>query len=361
MKIAIVIPTLTLGGAEKVALETANELDRIGHNVHVIVMSNKVILTASPNVTIHEGVDGFFQLAKALKLLKIDYCISYMERANLFSSVACKIIGITHCATVHTAPIAGFKMRSRKNRIAISFTYRLLRFLNTKVVGVSRGIIDDLNKLYGIKNSYVVPNFIDVNEIEQFSKEKEQIEAYDYVFVGRLSKIKGCHVLIEALANIKAQGKINKIRVAVVGDGPEYNQISQLITQYGLQKNVHLIGARINPYPYMLNAAAIIVPSFAEGFGMVVLEALSLGRKVIFSRCDFGPKEIIDTNFAEFSHLGFKNPSDDLAASISELATILVNEVENKTVYDKSFVRFKVEANYNKQIICKLLLDVLER
>lgn len=361
MKIAIVIPTLTLGGAEKVALETANELEKRGNEVHIVVMSNKIMLTASVNVKIHKCVSGFFSLLKILKSIDVTHCISYMERSNLLSAIACKVLKINHCATVHTAPVAGFKMRSKKNRIAIAFTYHLLRIMNTKVIGVCKGIIDDLDKLYGIKNTYVVPNFIDINEIDRLSKKEMQIAKYDYVFVGRLSKIKGCDVLIEALARVKAQGKIATIKVAVVGDGPESDTLTQLINQSGLQDTVHMVGARLNPFPYMRNSRAIVVPSYAEGFGMVVLEGLSLGKKVIFARCDFGPKEIIEQHFEEFAYLGFEDPSNDFERSVSELATILIADSENETSYDESLIRHKVEENYNKQTTCSHLLEVLGR
>lgn len=361
MKIAIVIPTLTLGGAEKIALDTANTLAQLNHEVHIIVMSDNVILAGPNNVRIHQSVSSFLTLVKTLKNINVNHCISYMERANLAAALACKILRINHCATVHTAPVAGFKMRSRKNRIAIAFTYRLLRFMNTKVIGVSKGIVDDLGKLYGIKNSYVVPNFVDIHEIEKLSKEYDQSENYDYIFVGRLAEVKGCHVLISALAEAKAKANIENFRVAIVGDGPERDALIQVIEQKGLKNIVHMIGAKVNPFPYMIKSSAIVVPSYAEGFGMVVLEGLSLGKKIIFSRCDFGPKEIIDTHFQEFSHLGFENPSVDFERAVSELGAILINEIENKTPYDGSLVRYKVDENYNKYVTCSLLLKVLEQ
>lgn len=61
----------------------------------------------------------------------------------------------------------------------------------------------------------------------------------------------------------------------------------------------------------MSESDTIIVPSYAEGFGLVVVEALLSGLKVIYSKCEFGPKEIIGSNFPEYNKLGFISPLEN--------------------------------------------------
>jgi glycosyltransferase involved in cell wall biosynthesis len=361
MKIAVVIPTLTLGGAEKIALETAIGFIEAGHDVSLIILSKKVMLNVPNSISLYQGVTNLFSLIKVLKEVRSECCVSYMERANLVSAIACKALRIKHCATVHTAPSAGFLMRSKKNRLAISFTYRLLRILNTKIVGVCDGVVSDLSKLYGITNYYVIPNFLDVNETVKRACSEDIHECYDFIFVGRLAKVKGCHIFIEALGRIIDVCNKQNIKIAIIGDGPERTDILFRINKYGLQKSVQMLGAKKNPYPYIKNAKYIVVPSYAEGFGMVVLEGLALGTKVIFSRCDFGPQEIISKYFNELCSLGFESPLIDTEKSILELAGIIIREIKNESVFDCDAVRQRVALNYNKQIICKRFLEVLDK
>lgn len=361
MKIALVIPTLTLGGAEKIALETALGFAEAGHDVSIIVLTNKIVLTVPNNIKVYKDITNVFSLMKILYKEKFEHCISYMERANFLSAIACCFFKVKHCATVHTAPAAGFKLRSLKNRLAISLTYTIIKILNSKVIGVCDGILSDLEYMYGIKNSYAIPNFLDTDKIEYLASLDDINDCYDFLFVGRLSSVKGCHIFIDALAGIKSFLKEKNIKIAIIGDGPEMDNIMAQIHGYGLNNYVHMLGAKINPYPYIKRSRYLIVPSYAEGFGMVVLEGLTLGAKIIFSRCDFGPREIIGKYFSELNGLGFEDPSRDRGASINELKKIIINEIHASTPFERDIAKHRVELYYNRQKICAAFIETLNK
>ncbi len=359
MKIAIVIPTLTLGGAEKIARDTALCFEKMGHDVTLILFKDKIEFPLPDRIETIISSNGLFSLVATLYKGAYDLCISYMERANLLTSFAAKLTKVEHIATVHTAPEAGFKLRSKKNQIAIFFTYKLMRFLNTKVVGVCKGIILDLKRKYGIDNSFVIPNFIDSAEVTQLADEDYKCcETYDFIFVGRLAKVKGCHIFIEALSGIQEELLLKNISVGIIGSGPDFNNIEELIESHNLGKTVKMLGAKKNPYPLIKNSKYIVVPSYAEGFGMVVLEGLLLGSRVIFSKCDFGPKEIIDENFRELESLGFADPANDPTRAITELRKIIQSELIKPTPFDAQSIRERIGLYYNPQKTCDMFLRV---
>ncbi|XUA20585.1 glycosyltransferase [Citrobacter sp. OP27] len=359
MKIAIVIPTLKLGGAEKIARDTALCFERMGHDVSIILFKGDVELQVPKTIKIYKCNKGFISLLNVLYTGSFDFCISYMERANLLSSIATKILHIEHCATVHTAPDAGFRLRSKKNQVAISFTYRLIKMLNTKVVGVCKGIVSDLKTSYGINNSYVIPNFIDTSLVNQLANTNEPHESFDFIFVGRLSKIKGCNILIKALGGIKDEIIEKKVRIGIIGDGPERENIEALIERYNLSDAVTMLGSKDNPYPYIKNSTYLVVPSYAEGFGLVVLEGLSLGTRIIYSKCDFGPQEIISENFNELESLGFKNPNINSDAAIEDLKRILHIELNKMIPFDPITIRERIDLFYSPQKTCEMFLSLV--
>ncbi|ELQ6036422.1 glycosyltransferase [Cronobacter sakazakii] len=361
MRIAIVIPTLTIGGAEKVALNTAMTLANMGNEIHVIVMSRRVDLEVPDNITLHTGLHSIKSISHVIKKIRPERCISYMERANLTAAIACRIAKVKHYATVHTAPAVGFRMRSLQNRLAIAFTYRLLRVLDTKVICVCKGVAADLKRMYGIKNLYVVPNFIDVEEMMTLAHQENHSQYYDFTYVGRLSRVKGCHIFIKSLALIKQQLEAHNIKVAIVGDGQERSFIEDLINKSQLSGIVTMLGAKKNPYPIINNSKYVVVPSYAEGFGMVVLESLALGKKVIYSHCDFGPREIINDNFRELQHLGFSDPSVNEDTAIQQLRSIIEKEIVSETICEQHVLIEQVASKYNKEIICKRLLEILDK
>jgi glycosyltransferase involved in cell wall biosynthesis len=101
------------------------------------------------------------------------------------------------------------------------------------------------------------------------------------VCVGRLCEQKGQLLLVEAIANLAAKGI--RAEVVLAGDGDMRSQLEALIASHGLGKQVTItgwvgadrVGAEI------LSARALVLPSFAEGLPVVIMEAMALKRPVL--------------------------------------------------------------------------------
>jgi colanic acid/amylovoran biosynthesis glycosyltransferase len=101
------------------------------------------------------------------------------------------------------------------------------------------------------------------------------------VNVGRLSEQKGQLLLIEAAMLLHAQDL--DFELVIVGDGPLRGELERLIDQHGIRSRVWITGFLDNHgVRRELEAArALVLPSFAEGLPVVIMEALALGRPVI--------------------------------------------------------------------------------
>ncbi|MDQ1847027.1 glycosyltransferase [Gemmobacter fulvus] len=101
------------------------------------------------------------------------------------------------------------------------------------------------------------------------------------VAIGRFSEQKGFPLLIEALGQAVRQHP--GLHLTLVGDGPLRGEIEALIETYTLRRHVTLTGwlpeARVREE--LAAAQALILPSFAEGLPMVVMEAMAAARPVI--------------------------------------------------------------------------------
>ena len=106
-------------------------------------------------------------------------------------------------------------------------------------------------------------------------------ESRRFVCVGRLAEQKGHLVLIEAAALLAAEGR--DFEVAVVGDGPLRTEIERRVETHGLGDRVKLLGWRdgAGVRNEILLSRALVLPSFAEGLPVVLMEALALGRPAI--------------------------------------------------------------------------------
>ncbi len=101
------------------------------------------------------------------------------------------------------------------------------------------------------------------------------------VCIGRLCEQKGHLLLLEAAAKLATQGI--GFQLWLVGDGPLRADIEALIQEHCLGQHVSITGwaSGSQIQDYLLKSRAMVLPSFAEGLPVVIMESLALGRPVI--------------------------------------------------------------------------------
>jgi glycosyltransferase involved in cell wall biosynthesis len=145
-------------------------------------------------------------------------------------------------------------------------------------------------------------------------------DPYQIVYVGRLTRVKGVHVLIEAVRRLHLQGV--KVRLSVVGDGDERPALEQTAAELITAGAVRFHGWRGQDSVAELvsSAAAVVIPSlWPENFPTVALETLQLGRPLIASRVGGLPELVGDDN-------GVLVPPGDPQRLAVALASVLGDE-----------------------------------
>jgi colanic acid/amylovoran biosynthesis glycosyltransferase len=106
-------------------------------------------------------------------------------------------------------------------------------------------------------------------------------ESNRFVCVGRLCEAKGQILLIEAAARLKAKGVAMELVLA--GDGPLRPEIEAAIERHGLGSTVRITGwiSSDGVRDEILAARALVLPTFAEGLPVVIMEAMALHRPVL--------------------------------------------------------------------------------
>jgi colanic acid/amylovoran biosynthesis glycosyltransferase len=106
-------------------------------------------------------------------------------------------------------------------------------------------------------------------------------DAPHFACVGRLAEQKGQLVLVEAAGRLVAEG--SELSITLVGDGPMRSAIEAAIARLGLQGRVRIAGwmGAEGVRDEILKSRALVLPSFAEGLPVVIMESLALGRPVI--------------------------------------------------------------------------------
>ncbi|NEP13297.1 MAG: glycosyltransferase family 4 protein [Symploca sp. SIO2C1] len=142
------------------------------------------------------------------------------------------------------------------------------------------------------------------------------------VCVGRLSEQKGHLLLIEAVRRLAGEGL--QFKLVLAGDGELRSQIENLITQLKLQNHIQITGwvSNTEVQKQILASKALVLPSFAEGLPVVIMEALALGRPVI-STYIAGIPELVEPGTC-----GWLVPSGSVEALTTVMRTVLQLPVE---------------------------------
>ena len=142
--------------------------------------------------------------------------------------------------------------------------------------------------------------------------------------VARLSPQKGLHILVEAIAKVAPE--CPDLRVVIVGDGPLRASLEQQAATLGVTGNIAFVGTASGDTvrQHLLDARAFVLPSFAEGLPVVLMEALALRRPVITTWVA-GIPELVDAKVGWLSPAGDVDALADairaaLAAPMADLA-----------------------------------------
>ncbi|MEK3749557.1 glycosyltransferase [Paenibacillus sp. FSL E2-8871] len=166
-------------------------------------------------------------------------------------------------------------------------------FRYKKILTVSESILDEyvFSDLISRK-TIMVGNPINIDAIQKKAlTPNSKTGNFDLIFLGRLVTAKNPIRLIKIVKVITE--KFPDIKVAVIGDGELRQECEKLIEELELVNTITLLGFLENPYPILGNSKILCMTSDWEGFGLVAVEAMALGRPVVCTYAG-GLKQIIN-------------------------------------------------------------------
>lgn len=129
----------------------------------------------------------------------------------------------------------------------------------------------------------VFENIISIKDLEyRSSLEKGFTDGFPHtriVTLGRLSEEKGQMMIPSVVARLKGEGF--QFRWYLIGDGKLRQEIEKEIARLKIENDLVLLGAQLNPYPYLKNCDIFVLSSFYEGYPVVLLEAKVFNKPVV--------------------------------------------------------------------------------
>jgi colanic acid/amylovoran biosynthesis glycosyltransferase len=174
------------------------------------------------------------------------------------------------------------------------------------------------------------------------------------VSVGRLSEQKGQLLLVEALGEVHRRGR--DFHLTLIGDGEMRGEIERAIEKHGLQAKVRIAGwaDEATVRETMLASRALVLPSFAEGLPVVIMEALALGRPVL-STYVAGIPELVEPGKS-----GWLVPAGSVDALVTAIEQVLAAPPETLAALGAEGRR-RVQAQHEIGQITRDLAELMKR
>jgi glycosyltransferase involved in cell wall biosynthesis len=314
--VAIYVPALVGGGAERVAALLASGLSRDGYQVTLIVdfeaPENRGLVDADiAIVTLGGGhARSTLRLAGLLRERRFAIALAIGASANI------KLVIAQVIARTETRLILSYHGTSGVGRGWLGWSaYPLAPLLTrraARTVCVSdyivRHMVEDWHsppaRLVRIYN----PVRVDCARPPASAAELK-LRPPAIIALGRLAAEKNFTTLVNAFALVPQRAS----RLVIYGEGPERDALQRLVDRLGLAGRVELPGYIADPWDAYSKASCFVLASRSEAFGNVVVEALASGLPVVSTDCG-GPVEILD--FGRYGEIVPVGEPTALAAAI---------------------------------------------
>lgn len=240
---------------------------------------------------------------------------------------------------------------SKKDKFLLKYFSRFIYRRATKVVAVSEGTKEGVSEVTGLemKNIEVVYNPLRPMPTSDYLIEDSKLESWwgtskKLLAVGRLAEAKDYSTLLKAISILASK---EDVKLIILGEGGCRNALEKLIGELDLSDRVQLPGFRSDIFPFYDNADLFVLSSYNEGFGNVILEALSVGTPVVSTDCLSGPAEILENGrWGKLTKVG--SPEDLAEKMLSSL----------REEHDKAKL-IKRSADFSPHSIAQKYLDIL--
>lgn len=306
MKIAVVCSRLGYGGAERVAVMWANGFVRRGHETILISnlfeeqtyyvderISKHSLVSSTKNKIVKWG-SSILNVRRVVKDEKPDVIIGVMETCSWVSKIG--TIG-THIPVIMTEHYAF----DRSPYGSLSKMEKLSKFTLNKFYNIVTVLTEEDRRVIGKKlnNVAVLPNPLSLSPIDIRKVNKTRV----LLAIGRLDAwyVKGFDVLIRAWARVVSNFKFQsltpnpspkgdgnygwKLQIAGTGSEESLNYLKQLCKENGVEDSVEFLGFKKDVEKLYQDASIFVLSSRYEGFGLVLIEAMSQGCACV--ACDY--------------------------------------------------------------------------
>lgn len=298
MRVIIVIPFLSNGGAEKMAAKWCYDLNKHGVNttllVHYRIENEYEIASKIPIDSLYNDREDYDAASLMKTVLRIRKYLK-KQKKPLYIIPFIPHIGLQ--CTLANLGLDNYLIETIRAAPQFSPQSKFFRFLRDVSVCIADGCIFQNKEQMEYfpekvkKKGIIIYNTVPLEFLERFEK-KEYKEIKNIIMVSRLTKQKNHSLMLKALSELK--NKNYPFSLTIVGDGPELNHIKKMVQELKLEDSVLLYGRSSNVGELLLNSDLYVLTSKFEGMPNSLMEAMACALPCISTACPTGPSDLID-------------------------------------------------------------------
>jgi glycosyltransferase involved in cell wall biosynthesis len=244
-------------------------------------------------------------------------------KSALHVALARRLVRFASVATIHGAPEYSGPLIGRLRAWMYSrCELWSIRVIRARTVFVTGELVKKVPGLARTGTYQVIPNGVDPETMAQLARPVELDPAhFNIVVVGRLETVKGITFAIEAMRSPTIPPKV---RLWIVGDGPERARLETQVRDAGLEQNVLFTGFRKDAVAFTAHANLLLMPSLHEGLPYAMLEALAAATPIAASKVGGLAEALTDRDTA------FLFPAGNAAAIAAIIAAVAADPEAGK-------------------------------
>jgi glycosyltransferase involved in cell wall biosynthesis len=305
--VALFLPTLQGGGAERVAINLAQGFIDLGIATDLVTVSGRGEFAGQVPSGVRlidfdasRVILGVPALAAYLRRERPSAVIAFMDHACIAALMARRVSGVSTriiCTVHNTLTLATSNSANFRNRL-LPMLLRAFYPSADGVVAVSHGVARDLSAATGLPLSRIKVIYNPVIT-DDLTAAGAGAPGHPWLSdggppvvlgVGRLTQQKNFSSLIRAFAAVRRK---RPARLLILGEGEERPALEELVRKLELGSDVALPGFLAGAQACMAQAAVFVLSSAWEGLPTVLIEALAAGATVVSTDCPSGPREIL--------------------------------------------------------------------
>lgn len=282
MKIAHVVDSMEVGGAEMLVLQMCHMQREQGHDPCVYAIAALGALgermraegfAVRPNVGQHLS-DSIRNFSRIFKSSPPDVVHIHNPTPTIYASMAARMAGVPSIVSTRHSLVAP------PHKVVAELKYAIAsRFCNW-VVGICDATTCNVKSLHTVPARKITRIYNGAAPLQRAPQDAQPAKTgFTLVYVGRLEPIKNHPLLLNSFRN--ALRSMPDLRLWMVGDGSERKALEALTAELGILKQVTFWGQQLDVAPFFSAADAFIMSSRSEGLPMSLLQAFSLGLPAI--------------------------------------------------------------------------------